>query len=140
MTTLISASMLESAGVKITSLTYPNSATAADPAGGETITVNGSGFNAGITAYVNATACATTYGTSTSLTFTTPAISASTYNVIVYNTDGTNGTKPGGIIFNSPPVWVTAAGALTAGIASTAYSQSVSATGTGITYSITSGA
>lgn len=126
--------------VAITTVAYPGSATAANPAGGETITVTGSGFNAGITAYINSTLCTTTYGNSTSLTFATPATSAGTYNIIVYNTDGTNGIKPGGILFSPIPVWVTAAGALTAGINNAAYSQSVSATGTGITYSVTSGA
>jgi hypothetical protein len=129
-----------SATVAATTIAYPGGATAADTAGGETITVTGTGFNAGITAYINATSCSTTYGNSTSLTFATPATNAGTYNVTLYNTDGTNGTRPGGIIFNAPPVWVTAAGALTAGINGTAYSQSVSATGTGITYGVTSGA
>jgi hypothetical protein len=127
-------------GVKITTVAYPGIQTAADIAGGETITVNGSGYNSGITAYVNSTICSTTYGNSTSLTFATPATSAGTYNVILYNTDGTNGTKPGAIIFNSPPVWVTASGALTAGTNNTAYSTTVSATGTSITYAVTSGA
>lgn len=126
-------------GVKITTVAYPSSATAANPAGSETITVTGSGFNSGITAYINSTLCSTTYVSATSLTFTTPATVAGTYNIILYNIDGTNGTKPGGILFSSPPVWVTDAGALTSGILNQAYSQSVSATGTGITYSVTSG-
>jgi hypothetical protein len=130
----------EAVGVKITTVAYSAGATAADIAGNQTITVTGSGFNANITAYVNTEICTTSYGNGTSLTFTTPAANAGTYNVILYNTDGTSGTKPGGIIFNSPPVWVTAAGALTAGINNTAYSNTVSATGTGITYGVTSGA
>jgi hypothetical protein len=114
-----------------------------DIAGGETVTVTGSGFNAGITAYIssaNTVTCTTTYTNSTSVSFTTNAISAGTYNVILYNTDGTNGIKPGGITYSSPPVWVTAAGAFTAGVKDIAYSQSVSATGAGITYGVTSGA
>ena len=129
-----------SATVAATTIAPPGIQTAVDIAGGETVTVTGSGFNAGITAYINATSCSTTYGNSTSLTFTTPATSAGTYNVTLYNTDGTTGTRPGGIIFSTPPIWVTAAGELTAGIANTAYSNTVSATGTGIAYSVTSGA
>ena len=125
--------------VAVTAVEYPGIVNAADPAGGQTITVTGSGFNANITAYINSTSCATTYGNSTSLTFVTPATSAGTYNVIVYNTDGTNGTKPGGIVFSPIPVWVTAAGALTPGIEGYAYSTSVSATGDTIVYSLTSG-
>jgi hypothetical protein len=127
-------------GVKITTVAYPGSATAADPAGSETITVTGSGFNSGITAYINSTSCSTTYVSATSLTFTTPATVAGTYNIVLYNTDGTNGTKPGGILFSTPPVWVTSAGALTPANLGEAYSTSVSATGTGITYGVTSGA
>lgn len=126
--------------VAVTTIAYPGITTAADIAGGQTITVTGSGFNSGITAYVNSTLCSTTYGNSTSLTFVTPATSAGTYNIIVYNTDGTNGIRPGGILFSSPPVWVTAAGALPGGTKDVAYSTSVSATGPGITYSVTSGA
>ena len=139
-TTLASISASGGGGIKITTIAYPGITTAADIAGSQTITVTGSGFNSGITAYINSTICSTTYGNSTSLTFATPATGAGTYNVILYNTDGTNGTKPGAIIFNSPPVWVTASGALTAGINGTAYSTSVEATGTGIAYSVTSGA
>jgi hypothetical protein len=137
----IATSTLDSlgGGVKITTVAYPGSATAADIAGSQTITVTGSGFNSGIIAYINTTSCSTTYVSGTSLTFTTPATSAGTYNIILYNTDGTNGTKPAGIIFNQPPVWVTSAGALTPGINNASYSTTVSATGTGITYSITSG-
>ena len=132
--------LAESSGVKITSLTLPGTQTAVDIAGGETVTVTGSGFNTGITAYVNTTSCTTTYVSGTSLTFVTPALSAATYNLMVYNTDGSTGTKPGALLFSSPPVWVTAAGALLPANTNVAYSQTVNATGTGITYSITSGA
>jgi hypothetical protein len=137
----IATSTLDSlgGGIKITTVAYPGIQTAADIAGSETITVTGSGFNSGITAYINTTSCSTTYVSATSLTFTTPPISAGTYNIILYNTDGTNGTKPGGILFSSPPIWITAAGALTSGTTNEVYSTSISATGTGITYSVTSG-
>jgi hypothetical protein len=124
----------------VTAVAPPGIQTAVNIAGGETVTVTGTGFNAGITAYINATLCTTTYGNSTSLTFVTPVTSAGIYNIILYNTDGTNGIKPGGILFSLPPVWVTAAGELTAGINNTAYSTTVSATGTSITYAVTSGA
>jgi hypothetical protein len=128
-------------GVKITTVAYPDSVTAANPAGGETITVTGSGFNAGITVYINNTIpCATTYINSTSLTFIAPATSVGTYNIVLYNTDGSSGVKPIGIIFSSLPTWVTASGALTNAPTNGAYSQTVSATGDGtITYSLTSG-
>jgi hypothetical protein len=127
-------------GVKITSLTYPNSATAADPAGSETITVNGSGFNTGAKVYIDTTLCTTTYVSSTSLTFVSPAKSIASYHLFVYNTDGSNGMFPAGMIYSSLPTWVTSAGALTFAPLNQSYSQSVSATGDGtITYSLTSG-
>ena len=132
-----------SSSVTVTTIAPPGTQTAVDIAGGETVTATGSGFNAGITAYIigaNTVTCTTTYTNSTSASFTTNAIGAGTYSVILYNTDGTNGIKPGGITYSSPPVWVTAAGALTAGTVGSSYSQSVSATGTGIGYSVTSGA
>jgi len=126
-------------GVKITSLTYPNSATAADPTGSETITVTGSGFNSGAVVYVDTTSCATTYVSATSLTFTSPAKSAASYFLYVYNTDGSSGVKPAGILYSAVPVWVTSSGALAGGSTNSSYSQSVSATGDTIVYSLTSG-
>ena len=126
-------------GVKITSLTYPNSATAANPAGSETITITGSGFNSGAVVYVDSTSCSTTYVSATSLTFTSPAKSAASYFLYVYNTDGSSGVKPAGILYSAIPVWVTSSGALTSAVLNVAYSQSVNATGDTIVYSLTSG-
>ena len=127
-------------GVKITSLTYPNSATAANPAGGETITVTGSGFNSGAVVYVDTGSCTTTYVSSTSLTFTSPAKSVASYFLYVYNTDGSSGVKPAGIVYSAIPVWVTSAGALTTASQNASYSQTVSVTGDGtITYALTTG-
>jgi hypothetical protein len=128
-----------SAGVKITGLTYIGSATAANPAGSETVTVAGSGFNVGATVYVDTTSCATTYVSATSLTFTSPAKSVGSYHLFVYNTDGSSGILPAGFISSNIPVWVTASGALSGGAINSAYSQSVSATGDSIVYSVTSG-
>ena len=127
-------------GVKISGVTYTGTATAADPAGGETITLTGTGFNSGITVYVDTTSCTTTYVSSTSCTFTSPAKTVGNYHIYVYNTDGGMGMKPGGYISSALPVWVTSAGALTSVGSNQSYSQSVSATGDGtITYSLTSG-
>jgi len=129
-----------SSGVKITSLTYVNNATAANPAGSETITVNGSGFNSGAKVYIDTLECTTTYVSSTSLTFTSPAKSIASYMLYVYNTDGSSGVYPIGITYSNMPVWVTASGALQDVGTNGSYSQTVSATGDGtITYSITSG-
>ena len=72
-------------GVKITSLTYPNSATAADPAGSESVNVNGSGFLTGAKVFIDTTPCTTTYVNSTLLSITTPAKSIASYHLFVYN-------------------------------------------------------
>jgi len=90
-----------SSGVKITGLTYPGSYTSAATNGGETITVNGSGFNTGAIVYVDTTSCTTTYVSSTSLTFISPAKNISNYHLFVYNTDGSVGTLPGGMLYVS---------------------------------------
>ena len=127
------------ATLKITTVAYTGSATAVNPAGSETVTVTGSGFNSGVTVYIDTTSCSITYVSATSLTFTTPAKTAGGYQLYVYNTDGTYAMKPGGIIFNQPPVWVTSAGALLESTRDAPYATVVVATGTGITYSITSG-
>ena len=128
-----------SAGVKITGLTYTGSATAADPAGSETITVNGSGFNTGAKVYIDTTLCSTTYVSPTSLTFTSPVKTVASYHLYVYNTDGSSGMYPMGMVYSNVPVWSTASGALTGGSVNDSYSQAVSATGDTIVYSLTSG-
>jgi hypothetical protein len=129
-----------SSGVKITGITFPSGASAGSNAGGETVTVTGSGFNSGAKVYVDTTLCTTTYGNNTSLSFTTPAKSIASYHLYVYNTDGSAGVLPGGLEYSALPIWVTSSGALPAGGTDAAYSQTVSATGDGtITYSITSG-
>jgi hypothetical protein len=129
-----------SSGIKITGLTYTGSATAANPAGGETVTVNGSGFNTGAKVYIDTVLCTTTYVSNTSLTFTSPIKTIGSYFVYVYNTDGSSGLYPLGMIYSSLPTWVTSSGALTDAGQNSLYSQSVSATGDGtITYSLTGG-
>jgi len=127
-------------GVKITGLTYTGSATAADPAGNETITVNGSGFNTGAKVYIDNTLCTTTYVSATSLTFVSPAKSIASYHLFVYNTNGSSGMFPLGMIYSSAPTWVTSSGALAGAAQNNSYSQSVSATSdSAVTYSLTSG-
>lgn len=129
-----------SSGVKITSVTYPSSATAARITGSETITVTGSGFNSGAVVHVDSNTCSTTYVSSASLTFTSPAKNVGNYHLYVYNTDGSTGVKPNGVSFSDVPIWSTASGALTIAGQHASYSANVSATGDGtISYSVTSG-
>jgi len=127
-------------GIKISSVTFTGSATAARITGGETVTVNGSGFNASSIVYINETSCNTTYVSGASLTFTSPAKTAGTYNLYVYNDDGSSGIKPAGIPFSDVPIWSTASGSLGTAFIGAITSITVSANSdTTITYSVTSG-
>jgi hypothetical protein len=123
---------------KITTVTS-GSATAVIPAGGETVTVSGSGFQIGCVVWINNSNVSTTFTNSTTLTFTSPAQSAGFYQLFVYNTDGSVATKPGGLIYNAAPQWTTPSGALPSGQPTVSYTTTVAATGGTITYSLVSG-
>jgi hypothetical protein len=128
---------------KITSLSYPGSATAADPAGGQTITINGTGFLSGISAYIaNTVLGATNLVSSTQVTFTAPAKTAGSYTLSVTNTDGGSASYVGGISYSALPVWSTSAGSLgTADSGTTISTITLAATENAqtITYAVTSG-
>ena len=97
----------------ITTLAYSGSATATDPAGGETITLNGSNFQSGATVTIGGTsATSVTVVSTTSITFVTPAKTAGDYDVVVTNANGLSATKTNGISYNGTPAFSTAAGNL----------------------------
>jgi len=129
----------------ITSLSYPGSATAADTAGGETITITGTGFVTGVTVTVGGTAApAVSFVSATTLTITTPAKAAGDYDVVVTNTDTGSATFINGISYNGIPAWSTSAGSLgTFASAETISTITLAATepdGGTITFNITNGA
>src|SRR6056300_1226830 len=129
----------------ITSIAYPGSVTAADPAGGETITVTGTGFNAGATVTVGGTtAPAVSYISGTQITFTTPAKAAGDYDIVVTNPDTGSATYINGISYNGIPTWTTAAGSLGTFASNTTIStitlQATEPDAGTITFSITNGA
>jgi len=140
-TTLSSISASGTGGIKVTSITYPGGVFAGSPAGGETITVTGSGFANGANVFVNTTRCNTTFVNTTNLTFTTAAVSAGSYNLFVYNTDGGFGMIPNGITFSVAPTWTTDAGSIgSASTGATGLSFLVAATSsTAVTYSVKAG-
>jgi hypothetical protein len=95
----------------ISSLSYSGSLTAADPVGGETITLSGSNFKSGATVTVGGTtAPSVSIVSSSSITFTTPAKTAGDYDVVVTNANGLAATLQNGISFNGTPAFTTAAG------------------------------
>ena len=129
----------------VTSLSYPGSATAADPAGGQTVTITGTGFASGATVTVGGTAApAVSFVSATTLTITTPAKAAGDYDVVVTNTDTGSATFINGISYNGIPAWTTAAGSLgtfaSAQTISTITLQATEPDAGTITFNITNGA
>jgi len=98
----------------ITSLSYSGSVTAVDPAGGETVTISGANFEAGVNVkFGNTLASAVTRNSSTSLTVTTPALTAGDYDVQVINGNGIVTQLINGLSVNANPAWSSpAAGSL----------------------------
>ena len=95
----------------ITSISYPDSLTAADPAGGETITVTGSNFQTGATVTVGGTsASSVTVVSTSSITFVAPAKTAGDYDLVVTNANGLFPTLSSGFSYNGTPSFTTAAG------------------------------
>lgn len=65
-----------------------NGATAST-AGGETLAITGTGFQVGVVIYINNSPVGVVSRVNyTRLTFTTPALSAGTYKIIIVNPDG----------------------------------------------------
>ncbi len=129
----------------IASIAYPGSATAADPAGGETITVTGTDFKTGATVTIGGTAApAVSYVSATQITFTTPAKAAGDYDIVVTNTDTGSATYINGISYNGIPTWTTAAGSLgtfaSGATISTITLQATEPDAGTITFNITNGA
>jgi len=125
----------------VTAITYPGNDTAADTAGGQTITLTGTGFASGATVIVNGVvASVVSVVNSTTITFTAPAASAGSYVVYVVNTNGTTALAVPGIQYSGTPAWSTAAGSLGTAIKQTSFTANLSATGDApVTYSVYSG-
>ena len=150
MTTKISTANLDASittligsggGPKVTSISYPGNDLAADIAGGQTVTVTGTGFVAGCSVFVGTVqASVVTVVSATTVTFTTPALAVATYILYLVNPDGGTATIVPGISYSGTPVWTTAAGSLGSAYEYSAVSNSIAATGDGsITYSVLSG-
>lgn len=94
---IISKGQTGPTGPRVVNLQYPNSANASTN-GGETITVNGYGFNNGILAYVNNVECQSSSVTANSFQFTSPP-GTGVNHFYVYNTDGSSSIKPNGFVY-----------------------------------------
>ena len=125
--------------VRVTGATYPGDDTAVAPAGGQTVTLAGTGFVSTPTVFVNNTiAPSVSFVSSTQITFVTPAFAAGTYHVYVVNPDGATAIFVNGISYSGVPTWTTAAGSL--GTYDGALSVQLQATSdSAVTYALTSG-
>jgi hypothetical protein len=129
-------------GPRISGIQYPGDDTAAAVAGGQTISLTGTGFQTGLVVYVNGVAVAAASVISVTLvTFVAPARAAGSYTLNVVNADGGTATFVPGIQYSGIPVWSTAAGSLGTAESGTAFSSNLAATSDStVTYSIASGA
>jgi hypothetical protein len=126
-------------GVRVSGITYSGDDLATSPNGGQTVTLNGSGFVSTPTVFVDGTiAPSVSFVSSSQITFVTPAKSAGTYHVYVVNPDGSTAIFVNGISYSGVPTWTTAAGSL--GTFSETFSIQLTATGDApITYTLTTG-
>jgi len=125
----------------ISSISYPGSATALSTEGGDSLIVTGTGFETGITATVDSTACPTvTRDSSTQLTLGTPAKTAGSYTNGLEVKQSNGLTAKFNVDYSGVPTWTTAAGQILSFTKLTATSVTVAATGDTVTYSVTSGA
>ena len=125
--------------LKITAVTYPDNDTAVDPVGAQTITITGVSFASTPTVYIGGTiAPSVTFVSSTTLTVTTPAKSAGTYDIYVVNPDGATAIRVYGISYSGVPTWTTAAGSL-GSLESTWTVQLQATSNSAVTYALASG-
>ena len=126
---------------RVSAIAYPGDDTAADTAGGQTITLTGSGFVAGASVLINGSAVGVvSVVSSTSITFTSPANSTGSYVIYVINPDGSTAISIPGIQYSGTPTWTTAAGSLGSVYETNIFNQTVTATGDApISYSVFSG-
>jgi hypothetical protein len=125
----------------ITSIDYPGSQTATDPAGGESVIINGTLFASGITCTVGGTSAVTAFNSATQITITTPAKAAGQYAVAVTNSNGGTASQANFIQYSGVPVWSTASGSLGNVLEGTSASFQVTATegSDTIEYAVTTG-
>lgn len=128
-------------GPKISSLDYPGDDTAADPAGGQSITVNGTGFVTGAVIHVDGTVVSpVTFNSANSLTFTAPAKAANSYILYVINPDGGTAIAVPGLTYSGVPTWTTSAGSLGAPYEANSFSVTLQATSdSNVTFSMSAG-
>ena len=114
---------------------------ALDPTGGQTVILNGNGFETGLTLSIGGVSVSpVTVINDQQISFTAPAKASGTYTVLLINPSGGAAILAPGIVYSGFPNFVTAAGNIGNFYETTAVSTSVSATAdSNITYEIISG-
>lgn len=125
----------------VTSISYPGDDTAADPAGGQTITLTGTNFATGVKVLLNSTPVSVVSRVSaTTITFTAPSLAVGSYLLYVVNPDGSSAIVVPGLQVSGLPTWTTSAGLLASPNGGSAFSTTIAATGDApVIYSIASG-
>ena len=130
-----------SGGPKVTGITYPNNTTAVANTGNDTVVLNGTGFESGVTVIINNnTVPSVTRTNANSLSFTTAALSSTTYPIYVVNPDGGTAifVNPG-LQVSGKPFWITTT-PLTAFIKTASLSTTLQANSdSAVTYSLAGG-
>ena len=125
----------------ITAIDYPGDDTAADPAGGQTISIEGANFQSGAAVYVDGGLVGVvSFISSSVLQFVSPAKAAGSYSLYVVNPNGATAIAVPGIQYSGTPTWSTAAGSIGTPYETTAFATTVVATGdVPITYALAAG-
>ena len=129
------------AGPRANSLIYPGNDTAGNTVGGQTVYINGSGFEPNNAIYINGnTVPSKAFISASNLSFTTPALAAGIYPVYLINTDsGATAIFIPGYISSADPSWVTSA-SIDIGTGSATWNINLSATGDDpVTYALAGG-
>lgn len=125
----------------ITAIDYPGDDTAADPAGGQTISIEGSNFQSGASVYVDGSVVGVvSFVSSSVLQFVSPAKAAGSYSLYVVNPNGSTAIAVPGIQYSGVPAWSTAAGSLGTPYETNPFNTTVTATGDApVTYAVAAG-
>ena len=125
----------------ITAIAYPGDDTAADVAGGQTITLTGTNFVSGALVMINGVVVSVvSFINSTTITFVAPVLAAGSYIVYVVNPNGTTALAVPGIQYSGTPAWTTATGTLGTVNKEVSFTTTITASGDApITYSLISG-
>ena len=128
-------------GPKITSIGYLGNDTATEPAGGATITLNGSGFVSGFKILINGVQVSVvSFVSSTQVTFISPVRATGTYILYLINPDGGTAVSVPGIEYSGVPSWTTVTGSLASQVQATSINVTVAATSdSAVSYSLFSG-